>query len=1007
MKIASEQKFSSELVASTKPTYTKTEIQQVSCIQVGIQQAKDAAKSRNWTLALENWNLILRGSPNKLVSLLGKAKALLHLKRFNDAENIYNRIIEQFPDKALGYDGLAQVAAQKQQLELALDRCLSIKSQFPDYVPTQVREGNILLRMGQIDEAEKAFVRIAELYPDAVGAHIGMVRVAMRRQQWQLALQRCSSLVEKYPANVSVRAIRGEILLEIGQLKEAEATFANIAQKYPRSIEGFKGLMRMSMRSEQWKVALQQFEQLQENTYADLSTYVMKGNALLFLEKYEEAEQLFTFLEREYPSEKSGLEGLCRVFQHTKQRERLVRCARQLYKQFSSHTSSCALSINSLIALRHFEEAQTIASNLVEAYPDKPEGLLFSARIAVHQKKWNSALHWFNEVLKKNPDNLDAYRGKINALTRLEDFCAAETEANRAIQIYTDDAPLLGLAARIATITQRWTAIISAIKAYIHKHPEDFQALTNKDYVFFLVNLLLDGLLDSGKIAVAEEIIEALSSANVDSGCLLLWTAHLCRARGYKSIAKQICAGVIEQHPNLADYTKLRLVNYAWQDFDLEDLFTQYKQIDLSAESYPAATVLFVKALFRLDRTEEAKHKLEKLLRHYPDNVSARAILAEIYHFYDKDHISAIKVCDDAIAHANPDVRIYVCKALALSALNRSQEAIALASNCIDEFSEESDRRLLQMVLAQVLRECGEGQQSLETINKWLADGDFLPIRSTGEQCELNVQYLQCNPNYSIDADQKVSVIMTTYKRDDLLPIAIASILNQTYRNIELLIVDDCSPDDTFDFLQEIATTDARIQVLRNAQNAGTYVSKNKGLSVATGEYAAFMDSDDWLHPQTIERQVSTLKNSEKIAAMCGFFRVNTESNIEFKPEGPIGQAHITLCFKRRPVIETLGYFDAARTGADTEYKRRILLKFGRDSIENIVFPLLVSTRHSGSITGGGSLGFIWNGPGCNDGIYAARFTEWHSRIRLNSDSPYMPHPLTERKFDMPVELLP
>lgn len=406
-----------------------------------------------------------------------------------------------------------------------------------------------------------------------------------------------------------------------------------------------------------------------------------------------------------------------------------------------------------------------------------------------------------------------------------------------------------------------------------------------------------------------------------------------------------------------------------------------------------------------MDRSDTAKTVLEEAINWHPGKPLLYTFLAEIIYFYDKNCEKTIDICNKAIGHGVADERIFSYRALALADLGQTNRALQLLDRYLDNHFEA---HLAEMAHSQVSRQHQDYQKSLEMVNKWLTAGGLEPIQSSGSRCELNVEYLSCTPGYTVDTGELVSVIMTTYGRDERLPFAIASILNQTYQNLELIIVDDCSTDDTFAYLQRITQFEKRVHLLRSEYNAGTYVSKNNGLAISNGKYFAFMDSDDWLHPQTIEKQIETLQTPETLAVMCGFFRVDEKSNIEFKPEGPTGQAHVTLCFQRDPVLSTLGYFDAVRTGADSEHLERLIRVFGPQALERIKLPLLVSTRHSESITGGSnSLGFSWYGPGAQDSLYAASFRRWHCKIIHEKHSPFMPHPLRERKFDAPDVMLP
>ncbi len=96
-----------------------------------------------------------------------------------------------------------------------------------------------------------------------------------------------------------------------------------------------------------------------------------------------------------------------------------------------------------------------------------------------------------------------------------------------------------------------------------------------------------------------------------------------------------------------------------------------------------------------------------------------------------------------------------------------------------------------------------------------------------------------------------VSIVMATYNRSDLLGRAVDSVLNQTYKNIDLIIVDDGSTDDTSEFLKKY--TDPRIRVFKHEVNRGATAAKNTGLRQVTGEWFTFYDSDDEMVPDAVE----------------------------------------------------------------------------------------------------------------------------------------------------------
>lgn len=112
-----------------------------------------------------------------------------------------------------------------------------------------------------------------------------------------------------------------------------------------------------------------------------------------------------------------------------------------------------------------------------------------------------------------------------------------------------------------------------------------------------------------------------------------------------------------------------------------------------------------------------------------------------------------------------------------------------------------------------------------------------------------------------------VSVIIPTYNREDLIIRSIESVLHQTYRNLELIVVDDCSTDCTEIKIREIH--DDRLKYRKLRENSGACVARNVGIKQANGEYIAFQDSDDVWHPNKLEIQISEMKKEKTEISFC------------------------------------------------------------------------------------------------------------------------------------------
>ena len=99
----------------------------------------------------------------------------------------------------------------------------------------------------------------------------------------------------------------------------------------------------------------------------------------------------------------------------------------------------------------------------------------------------------------------------------------------------------------------------------------------------------------------------------------------------------------------------------------------------------------------------------------------------------------------------------------------------------------------------------------------------------------------------------KVSIVMTAYNMEQYIEEAMMSCLNQTYRDIELIVVEDCSTDSTLTVIRNVAEKDSRVKIVKHETNLGAGMGRRDGINAATGDYFITIDADDWLDEDFIE----------------------------------------------------------------------------------------------------------------------------------------------------------
>ena len=124
----------------------------------------------------------------------------------------------------------------------------------------------------------------------------------------------------------------------------------------------------------------------------------------------------------------------------------------------------------------------------------------------------------------------------------------------------------------------------------------------------------------------------------------------------------------------------------------------------------------------------------------------------------------------------------------------------------------------------------------------------------------------------------QVSIIMPYYNAAKYIKDTVAAIIAQTYKDWELIIVDDCSPaPETESVLEDIAAKDSRIRVLKTLKNGGAGMARNFGIQAAEGSYLAFCDSDDWWYPTKLEEQLRFMQEN-RYPFTCTWYEDANES---------------------------------------------------------------------------------------------------------------------------------
>ncbi len=232
------------------------------------------------------------------------------------------------------------------------------------------------------------------------------------------------------------------------------------------------------------------------------------------------------------------------------------------------------------------------------------------------------------------------------------------------------------------------------------------------------------------------------------------------------------------------------------------------------------------------------------------------------------------------------------------------------------------------------------------------------------------------------------------YDAADTVAHAIGSVLAQTWAELEVIVVDDASNDQSVAVVERLAAQDPRVRVMRQPENAGAYAARNRGLAEARGEFVTVHDADDWSHPRQIERQVRHLVSRPSLQANLSSLVRATHDLVWVRRDLTHGQVigvnTSSLMFRRR-VVEAVGGWDDVRSGGDSEFVDRLRAFFGTAAVEQIDpnLPLTIALRDAGSLTSSASTGLAsqLTSTGARR-LYRIAYSNWHSSPIFRSELP-------------------
>ena len=350
-------------------------------------------------------------------------------------------------------------------------------------------------------------------------------------------------------------------------------------------------------------------------------------------------------------------------------------------------------------------------------------------------------------------------------------------------------------------------------------------------------------------------------------------------------------------------------------------------------------------------------HDLEKqALGNDVNAIYAQKVLAEFY-LFQEEFEKSIHYSLNCIENVNIVVGLINETVLFLTAFEaafragRKKQAKALLSH---KYWPKSNSKLLAHQMIE--NETG----SLANLNKIYKKARLIQVETKSGNVSLDSLQAKSEIAFfrflkrAVPNSHKVSVIVPVYNAADSLHVTLDSLLAQTWQDLEIIIVDDCSTDNSASVAQEY-TQYSQVKFVSNESNLGAYPTRNKGVKLATGAFITVMDSDDWAHPQKIEMQVLPLLNNNRlIGSVSHWVRCNKALNFSrLRPDFSWIYRNVSSLMVRSSVFENVGYWDELKAGADTEFYLRLIANYTDKAILEVLpdVPLSLGRVHGSSLT--------------------------------------------------------
>ncbi|NEP87860.1 MAG: tetratricopeptide repeat protein [Okeania sp. SIO2C2] len=762
-------------------------------------------------------------------------------------------------------------------------------------VQTNFKTANQLLREGKLDDAVAAYREAIALNPDFSHAHHNL----------------------------------GEALVKVGQIEEAIAAFGQAVAINPQASWSLYKLGVLLQGKGQFQEAMSYFRQAVDQKTDVPEFYLGLGAVLVKLGQWSEAEQC------------------------------LDKVVNMLYAN-AGKFGGTSLQTKAYYYLGAAKSGQQQWSEAVEFYrrswemsPGGIDCCLGLAEALGKLEQWSEAVEFYRQAVVLSGESGEVLFGLGQALGQLGRWEEAVVEYGRAISLGFVGAEVRHHLGYALGQLGRWEEAVVEYRLVVEVSPKSAVVRHQLGY----------GLMRLGRWLEAEVELRKAVELHPGSGVVWQQLGDVLRELGEKDEAVKVYKKAFkltaeaetkndsssikkrDSEKREATNSKISVVGTESQVSTCKNLL---RPINFSAKSL-GVRLWGGYSRYTLPALEEITHNPTASKR---ERSEAAWELVKWYYLeanYERclENIELIK-----IFQKKPEQKILLVEVQCLIQLDRIVLADERLNFAIKERGERADFLLLKGNTQRLI--ClAEGKESeasylqLAYINKVYEKVGIAPLKLKDASLPLHISNITASAKAKITQQKsKVSVIMPAYNAEKTIHIALESLLAQTWKNIEIIVINDCSNDNTCGVVTEYLKQDDRVKLITKEINEGAYPTRNRGLEVATGELIMVHDSDDWSHPQKIEYQIDVMKSKNScIAVMSYWLRVDENIMVvgKWKPGPNLFDLNFSSLMFRREILGKLGGWNSVRVSGDAEFRTRLTKFYGSNAIYNIPKETMLS----------------------------------------------------------------